>query len=36
MELGVNIAVFALIQRGGITKQFVDYTAEGKMATGPK
>jgi len=29
LELGVNIAVFALIQKGGIAQKYVDYTAEG-------
>ena len=36
MELGVNIVVFALIQRGGIAKQYVDYTAEGTIPLGQK
>jgi hypothetical protein len=29
--VGINIAVFALIQRGGIARQYVDYTAEGRV-----
>jgi hypothetical protein len=32
MKLGVNLVVFALTQKGGTAKLYVDYSAEGKTA----
>jgi hypothetical protein len=32
MKLGVNLVVFALSQKGGIARQVVDYSFEGKVA----